>query len=81
METQTELKQELHEIIEQIKDVNILKAISVILKKEREHEKNDFYDALNPSLQASIDRGLAQIKSGETFPHEEVRKRYEKWLK
>lgn len=81
METQTDLKQELHEIIDQITDVSILKAISVILKKEKEHEESDFYDSPNPALQASIERGLAQIKNGETIPHEEVRKRYEKYLK
>lgn len=70
-------------MIEKIKDVRILQAVSIILEREEQHEEKsgDFYNTLNPSQQASIERGLAQIKNGETVPHEEVRKRYEKWLK
>ncbi len=43
--------------------------------------REDFYDTLHPLLQASIERGLEQIRKGETVPHEEVRKRYAKWVK
>ena len=83
MNSPAELRQGLHEMIEKIKDVRILQAVAIILEREEQIEQGgeDFYDALNPSLQASIERGLAQIKNGETVPHEEVRKRYEKWLK
>lgn len=83
MELQTDLKADLHKMIEEIKDASILQAVYVILEREKQREEvgEDFYDTLHPMLQSSIDRGLAQIKSGETVPHEEVRKRYEKWLK
>jgi predicted transcriptional regulator len=83
MDLQGELKEGLHKMIEQIKDVTILQAVYVILdrEKKREEKETDFYDTLDPLLQASIDRGLEQIKRGETVPHDEVRKRYEKWLK
>ena len=82
MDVQAELKAGLHQMIEQIKDVSILQAVYVILERERQHEEGekDLYDTLDPLLQASIDRGLDQIKNGQTVPHEEVRKRYEKWL-
>ncbi len=83
MDTQAELRDGLHKMIEQIKDITILQAVYVILEHEKKHEENsvDFYDALDPLLQASIERGLEQIKNSETLPHDEVRKRYEKWLK
>ncbi len=83
MDLQTELREGLHKMIEQIKDVSILQAVYVILEHEKRHEENsdDFYDTLDPLLQASIERGLEQIKNGETVPHDEVKKRYEKWLK
>ena len=35
---------------------------------------------MNPSLAESIQAGLANIQRGETIPHEEVRKLYDKWL-
>lgn len=83
MNLQTELREGLHKMIEQIEDVGILQAVYVILAREtgREEKSADFYDTLNPLLQASIERGLEQIKKGETVSHDEVKKRYDKWLK
>ncbi len=83
MDLQADLRQGLHKMIEEIKDVSILQAVFVILERERRHEEvgEDFYDALHPLLQASIERGLTQIKNGKTVPHGEVRKRYEKWVR
>ena len=43
--------------------------------------QTDLKQELHAALQASIERGLAQVKNGETIPHEEVRKRFEKYLK
>ena len=43
-------------------------------------EEEDFADRLSPAQIASIEKGLQQIKEGRTVPHEEVRKRYERWL-
>ena len=83
MDLQFELRAGLHEMIEQTNDVGILQAVYVILEREKQYggSSGDFYDTLHPSLQASIERGLAEIKNGQTVSHEEVRKRYEKWLK
>jgi len=83
MDLQLELRAGLHEMIEQTKDVGILQAVYVILEREKQRGESggDFYDALHPALQASIDKGMEQIKNSQTVPHEEVRKRYEKWLK
>jgi predicted transcriptional regulator len=83
MELQAEIKVGLHKMIDQIEDSNILQAVYVILEREKQRQgiEGDFYDDLQPSLQKSIEKGLAEIRSGQTIPHEEVRKRYEKWLK
>jgi len=35
---------------------------------------------MNPGLSTSIKEGLENIEKGETIPHEEVRKLYDKWL-
>ena len=84
MNPQAGLREELHKMIEQIKDVSILQAVYIILEREKQYEEEkeeDFYDSLHPLLQASIDRGLEQINKGHTIPHEDVRKRYAKWLR
>jgi predicted transcriptional regulator len=80
MDLQAELKAELHEMIEQVKDVRILQAIYVILEREKLHEDSVNGSRLDVVLQASLDRGLKQIENGETIPHEEIKKRYSLWL-
>jgi len=80
MDLQAELRAELHEMIEQVKDVRILQALYVIHERENLHENSVDDSRLDATLQASIDRGLKQIENGETIPHEEIRKRYSRWL-
>lgn len=80
MDLQAELRAGLHEMIEQVKDVSILQAIYTILEREKLHENNAGDSRLDAALQASIDRGLKQIENGETIPHEEIKKRYSRWL-
>jgi len=41
---------------------------------------SDWWDEISEAEKASIDRGLDDIKHGRVSPHEEVRKKYEKWL-
>lgn len=83
MDLRVELREGLHKMIDQTKDVSILQAVYVILEREKQHEQGeeDFYDALHPLLKTSIEKGLEEIKNGQTVPHEEVKKRYDKWLK
>lgn len=51
-------------------------------KCEDQEANDDFYDSLDPLLQASIDQGLEQIKRGETVSHRDVRRCiYEEHLK
>ena len=51
------------------------------IKLLREQEKNtDWWDEISEAEKASIKRGLEDAKAGRTVPHEEVRKKYEKYL-
>ena len=62
--------------LEQSQQEKVLQYIKLLLAEEQE----DFADMLSAEQIASVERGLQQIKEGETVPHEEVRKRYQKWL-
>jgi predicted transcriptional regulator len=51
------------------------------IKLLREQEKNtDWWDEISEAEKASINRGLEDAKAGKVVPHEEVRKKYEKYL-
>ena len=74
----TDIKSDLHALIDKTNDVQVLEAIKVLL-----HNKTgepDFWEMLPQYQKESIERGLEQAKSGETKSHEEVMKKYEKWL-
>ncbi|MEX2566019.1 MAG: hypothetical protein WD431_08760, partial [Cyclobacteriaceae bacterium] len=61
--------------LEQPQQEKVLQYIKQLLAEEEE----DFADRLSDEQIASIERGLQQVKEGKTVPHEEVRKRYQKW--
>jgi hypothetical protein len=51
------------------------------LKLLKEQDKNtDWWDEISEAEKASIKRGLEDAKAGRVVPHEEVRKKYEKYL-
>ena len=73
-----ELKSDLHSLIDKVEDTTILNAIKAILSKEV--KEGDFWEELPLRVQESVKRGMEQAKKGESAPHSEVMKKYEKWL-
>lgn len=65
-----ELKSDLHNLIDKVTDVTILKVIKAILSKEI--GENDFWDELPESVKESIELSLDQASRGETISHEQV---------
>ncbi|MCF8360679.1 MAG: hypothetical protein K9H26_18135 [Prolixibacteraceae bacterium] len=72
------LKSDLHSLIDKVENTTILNAIRAILSKEVNEE--DFWNELPLNVQESVKRGMEQAKRGETRPHSEAMKKYEKWL-
>jgi predicted transcriptional regulator len=66
----TDIKTDLHDLIDKTNDVQILEAIKVLLRKKM--DEPDFWDTLPKHQKESIERGLAQAKRGETKSHEEA---------
>ena len=48
--------------------------------KDDQTSATDWWDEISKAEKASIERGLEDIKNGRITLHEEVRKKYEKWL-
>jgi predicted transcriptional regulator len=62
--------------LEQPQQEKVLQYIKQLLQEE----ESDLSEKLSSEQISSIERGLQQIKEGKTIPHEEVKKRYQKWL-
>ena len=74
-----ELRTDLHNMIDKISDSNILNALKVLLK-EKTSPQEDWWDTISDEEREEIEQGLEEAERGEVIPHEEVMKKYEKWL-
>ena len=73
---QVEIKGNLHKIIDNIEDNNLLDAVyAFLLKLTERQEKTDFWEGLTDEQKSVIDAGIAQLDAGQGIPHEEVMKR------
>lgn len=52
----------------------------IIRLKEKSENNSEFLNSLSELERASILKGIEDVKNGNTLPHSEVRKKYEKWL-
>jgi predicted transcriptional regulator len=44
-------------------------------------EQQDWWDEISQEQQQSINRALTEMEAGKLTPHDEVMKKYKKWLK
>lgn len=44
-------------------------------------DQQDWWDKISEEQQRAIDKALAEMKAGKLTPHNEVMKKYKKWLK
>lgn len=56
------------------------KTVLTVVKSFTE-EKKDWWDEIGAEQQIAVDKALAEMKAGKLMPHEEVMKKYKKWLK
>jgi hypothetical protein len=68
-----ELKSDLHRLVDKVNDIDILKAVRIILVKESEH-KHDWADTLSDSLKAELEESILEADKEKTIPHDEAMK-------
>jgi predicted transcriptional regulator len=44
-------------------------------------EQQDWWDEISQEQQQSLNRALTEMEAGKLTPHDEVMKKYKKWLK
>ena len=56
------------------------KTVLSVVKNFAEEQK-DWWDEISKEQQLAIDESLAEMKEGKLTPHNEVMKKYRKWMK
>ncbi|MDD2564581.1 MAG: hypothetical protein PHU27_10240 [Salinivirgaceae bacterium] len=74
-----ELRSDIHNIIDNITDENILQAVKILLSSNRV-DKADWWETISEEERKEIEIGLAEAERGDVIPHEEVMEKYQKWL-
>ena len=61
--------------ISSLKDESLLKRIESIRSEE-----NNWWEQISNEERAEIELGLSQLDKGEYIPHEQVMKKYSRWI-
>ena len=77
MDIQAE-KLKLIEWLAGLNDPSLIERIKLL--KEQPETQTDWWEEISPAERQAIDEGLEDARNGKITAHEQVRKRYEKWL-
>ena len=77
--TKTEIKQNLHSLIDNVENENKLEEILEFVDNVI-NENTISWDSLSKEERDSIERGLEDTEKGNTISHEEFRKKHSKWF-
>jgi len=70
------------EIIRHLPQLNTKQKRTVLtVVKTFMEEQEDWWNEISKEQQKAIDKALTEMKEGELTAHEEVMKKYKKWLK
>ncbi len=78
-----ELKYQLIELIADVNDSKALRDIKLFISgklSSSKIKKADWWDELTKEQKAEIEASIAEANRGEFIPHEDVLKKYKKWL-
>ncbi|HRG08819.1 MAG TPA: hypothetical protein PLJ08_09600 [Cyclobacteriaceae bacterium] len=68
------------EIIKWVTNLSDDTALERLRLLRTQSKKIDWWEHISEAEQASIEKGLDDIKAGRVKPHNEAKKLYEKWL-
>jgi DNA topoisomerase IA len=63
-----------------VKKYQLIEQMMHLDKDQIKRLENFFAEVLEPELSASLDKAIQQVEEGKVSTHNEVRKKYEKWL-
>ena len=75
-----ELKNYLVKLIIDIEDESLLEKVKSYVSTLVTGKDVDWWDTISEDEKASIEKGIEQADKGQLTPHDEVMKKYKKWL-
>ncbi|HWK05695.1 MAG TPA: hypothetical protein VNS58_18775 [Puia sp.] len=72
------INQEINHYLDHLNAQQKKVVLSVV--KTFAHEESDWWDGVEDAAKESIDKGLKDVEQGKLTPHNEVMKKYKKWL-
>ena len=79
MQTATSIDKELNHYLPLLNAKQKKTVLSVV--KTFMEDKKDWWDEISEEQRQAIDKSLAEMKAGKLTLHNEVMKKYKKWLK
>lgn len=73
------LKREISALIESISDIEVLQALITLLSHKVSKE-SDWWNTISEEERIEIKQGLEEALNEEVIPHDEILKKYMKWL-
>lgn len=70
----------LREQVKQFVDEASEKELEMVYHLFEATDTSDWWDEITPAHKEAIDKGIQQLDNGEGIPHQEVMKKYSKWL-
>lgn len=58
-------------------DVKVVKMMHAMLEVDAD---SDWWDTMPDKVKADVEAALAESEKGQVIPHEEIQKRYKKWI-
>jgi hypothetical protein len=76
MDTVKTMRQEVKNYIDKA-DPKVVRMMHAMLEADAE---SGWWDAMPDTVKADVEAALAESEDGSVIPHEEIQKRYKKWL-
>lgn len=77
--TKTEIKQNIHSLVETMENENILMQVKEMLESISDDAVS--FDNLSKEEQSSIQKGIEQLDKGEKMDYEDIKKNFPEWLR
>ena len=74
------IKSDLHKVIDDINDEELLEEIHYLIKSSVEGKSEDLWDDLPQEVKDGITEGLAQADKGQTITNKQFKEKFNKWF-
>ena len=78
--TKTEIKQNIHSLVDTVDDEAVLEQIKEMVEYMATEDVVN-WNSLSEAERKSVEKGIEQLNRGEKIDYEDIRKQYPEWLR